>query len=89
MARIVGAAAPHVPPLLVEQLKPGGRLILPLGPPLGTQDLRLVTKDGKGVVRSRSLYDVRFVPLTGSLGKEKEKGRGEEDGPKQDGGKPD
>jgi protein-L-isoaspartate(D-aspartate) O-methyltransferase len=75
-AIMVTAAAPHVPPPLVEQLKPGGRLILPVGPPLGTQDLRLVTKDEKGKVRSRSLYDVRFVPLTGSLGEEKKGGAG-------------
>jgi len=73
-AIIVTAAAPHVPPPLVEQLKRGGRMILPVGPPLGTQDLRLVTKDEKGRVRSRSLYAVRFVPLTGSLGKEEKKG---------------
>jgi len=71
-AIIVTAAAPHVPPPLVEQLKPGGRLILPVGPAFGTQDLRLVTKDEDGKIRSRSLYAVRFVPLTGSLGKEDE-----------------
>ncbi len=75
-AIMVTAAAPHVPPPLVEQLKQGGRLILPVGPPLGTQDLRLVAKDEKGKVRSRSLYDVRFVPLTGSLGEEKKGGAG-------------
>ena len=77
-AIIVTAAAPHVPPPLVEQLKPGGRLILPVGPAFGTQDLRLVTKDEKGRVRSRSLYAVRFVPLTGSLGKE-DKGKAKPD----------
>jgi len=78
-AIMVTAAAPHVPPPLVEQLKPGGRLILPVGPAFGTQDLRLITKDEKGAVRSRSLYDVRFVPLTGTLGKEKKEGaKGEE-----------
>jgi protein-L-isoaspartate(D-aspartate) O-methyltransferase len=91
-AIIVTAAAPHVPPPLVEQLKPGGRMILPVGPPLGTQDLRLVTKDEKGKVRTKSLYAVRFVPLTGSLGKEKEGGPGggdEPEGKDADGGKPD
>jgi len=71
-AIIVTAAAPHVPPPLVEQLKPGGRMILPVGPAFGTQDLRLVTKDEEGKIRSKSLYAVRFVPLTGSLGKEDE-----------------
>jgi protein-L-isoaspartate(D-aspartate) O-methyltransferase len=77
-AIMVTAAAPHVPPPLVEQLKPGGRMILPVGPAFGTQDLQLVTKDEKGRVRTRSLYAVRFVPLTGSLGKGKEGGEGEE-----------
>ncbi len=69
-AIIVTAAAPHVPPPLVEQLKRGGRMILPVGPPFRVQDLRLVTKDDNGRVRTKSLYAVRFVPLTGSLGKE-------------------
>jgi protein-L-isoaspartate(D-aspartate) O-methyltransferase len=69
-AIIVTAAAPHVPPPLVEQLKRGGRMILPVGPPFRVQDLRLVTKDKDGRVRTKSLYAVRFVPLTGSLGKE-------------------
>ena len=72
-AILVTAAAPHVPPPLVKQLKNGGRMVLPVGPPFRVQDLRLVTKDGHGRVRSRSLYSVRFVPLTGSLGKKKAK----------------
>lgn len=68
-AILVTAAAPHVPPPLVAQLKPGGRLILPVGPPFGTQDLRLITKGEDGTIRTRSLFDVRFVPLVGPLGK--------------------
>jgi len=68
-AIMVTAAAPHVPPPLVEQLKPGGRLILPVGPTFATQDLRLVEKGTDGRVRTKSMYPVRFVPLTGSLGK--------------------
>ena len=68
-AIIVTAAAPHVPPPLVAQLKPGGRMILPVGPPFAVQDLRLVLKDKDGTVRTKSLYAVRFVPLTGTLGK--------------------
>jgi len=68
-AIIVTAAAPHVPPPLVKQLKKGGRMILPVGAPFAVQDLRLVTKDKEGRVRTRSLYAVRFVPLTGTLGK--------------------
>jgi protein-L-isoaspartate(D-aspartate) O-methyltransferase len=71
-AIIVTAAAPHVPPPLVQQLKPGGRMIIPVGPPMRVQDLRLITKDEKGRVKSKSLYAVRFVPLTGSLGKKTE-----------------
>jgi protein-L-isoaspartate(D-aspartate) O-methyltransferase len=66
-AIMVTAAAPRVPPPLVGQLKPGGRLILPVGRPFATQDLMLVTKDEKGEVRTKSLYPVSFVPLTGSL----------------------
>jgi protein-L-isoaspartate(D-aspartate) O-methyltransferase len=68
-AILVTAAVPHVPPPLVKQLKPGGRMVLPVGPPFRVQDLRLITKGAKGRVRSRSLYKVRFVPLTGSLGR--------------------
>jgi len=65
-AVIVTAAAPQVPPPLVEQLKPGGRMVIPVGPPGRVQSLRLITKDEKGRVRSRSLYAVRFVPMTGA-----------------------
>jgi protein-L-isoaspartate(D-aspartate) O-methyltransferase len=61
----VTAAAPTVPPPLVEQLKPGGRMVVPLGrDPLG-QELVLVEKDAQGAVRQRSLFPVAFVPLTG------------------------
>ncbi|HUW21000.1 MAG TPA: protein-L-isoaspartate(D-aspartate) O-methyltransferase [Sedimentisphaerales bacterium] len=64
-AIIITAAAGLVPPPLIEQLKPGGRMILPLGSPYGAQWLVLITKDDKGEVRSRSLIPVRFVPMTG------------------------
>ena len=67
-AILVTAAAPHVPPPLVRQLKKGGRMVIPVGSPFAVQDLVLVTKDEAGDVRTRSLYPVRFVPLTGSLG---------------------
>ena len=77
-AIVVTAAVPHVPPPLVKQLKPGGRMVLPVGPPFQVQDLRLITKDEDGTVRSKSLYRVRFVSCTGWLGKE-EKGSGEEE----------
>ncbi|MBM4035385.1 MAG: protein-L-isoaspartate(D-aspartate) O-methyltransferase [Planctomycetes bacterium] len=63
-AIIVTCAAGSVPPPLLKQLKPGGRLCIPVGPPGMLQDLVLVTKDSKGEVRSRSLMGVAFVPLT-------------------------
>jgi protein-L-isoaspartate(D-aspartate) O-methyltransferase len=60
---IVTAAAAEVPPALVRQLKPGGRLVIPVGPPHRTQDLRVLEKDAQGVVCSRSVLPVVFVPL--------------------------
>ena len=66
---IVTCAAGFVPPPLIEQLKPDGRMILPLGSPFGAQTLVLVTKDDKGRVRSRSLLPVRFVPMLGRISK--------------------
>jgi protein-L-isoaspartate(D-aspartate) O-methyltransferase len=78
-AIIVTAAAPHVPPPLVKQLKKGGRMILPVGAPFAVQDLRLVRKDKEGRVRTRSLYAVRFVPLTGSLGKKAKRKKDKKD----------
>ncbi len=64
-AIIITAAAGLVPPPLTEQLKPRGRMILPLGSPYGAQTLVLVTKDEQGRISSRSLIPVRFVPMTG------------------------
>jgi len=64
-AIIVTAAAAHVPPPLIEQLRPGGRMAIPVGPPGAVQNLLLVEKDADGEVSSRSLMPVRFVPLTG------------------------
>lgn len=61
---IVTAAAREVPPALVEQLKTGGRLVIPIGGPNG-QDLRLLEKQSDGSVKSRSVIPVAFVPLTG------------------------
>ena len=62
---IVTAAASHIPPPLIEQLKPGGRMIIPVGSPFLTQQLLLVTKDAGGKARTRQILPVRFVPLTG------------------------
>ena len=57
---IVAAAAPHVPPALVDQLAPGGRLIIPVG--RLDQEIRLITRSHEGIVQER-LIQVRFVPL--------------------------
>ena len=60
---IVTAAADHIPPALIEQLKIGGRMLIPVGLPQKHQELMLVTKNNKGVVDIESLLDVAFVPL--------------------------
>ncbi|MEO8138053.1 MAG: protein-L-isoaspartate(D-aspartate) O-methyltransferase [Gemmatimonadota bacterium] len=64
---IVAAASPEVPRPLVEQLAPGGRLIVPVGD-RNTQVLTLITKDQSGQIASRTVSDVRFVPLIGQFG---------------------
>ena len=61
---LVTAAAGHVPPPLVQQLKPGGRLVVPVGTAFGPQFLTLVEKTTDGQVTSRQMLAVRFVPLT-------------------------
>jgi len=65
-AVIVTAAALEIPQPLVDQLAPGGRLVVPVGRPYAEQDLRLLVKQDDGSVASRSLLGVAFVPLTGS-----------------------
>ena len=62
---IVTAAAPEIPPPLLEQLKPGAPLVIPVGEHLGYQELLLVTRDASGAISQRSVLPVRFVPLTG------------------------
>jgi len=64
-AIIVTAAASHVPPPLIRQLKPGGRIVIPLGTQFMTQYLMLVEKKLDGSVTTRQILPVRFVPLTG------------------------
>ncbi len=64
-AIIVTAAADHIPPPLIDQLAPGGRLVIPLGGPFSVQQLVLVTKDSKGRVEEKPIIPVRFVPLLG------------------------
>jgi protein-L-isoaspartate(D-aspartate) O-methyltransferase len=62
---IVTAAAPDVPRPLQEQLKPGGRMLIPLRAGFGYQQLVLVEKGEDGVVTERDILPVMFVPLTG------------------------
>ena len=65
-AIVVTAAARRVPPALLAQLKPGGRLAIPLGEPAGSQELALLEKDARGEIAARAVLPVRFVPLTGA-----------------------
>src|SRR5690606_2551811 len=62
---VVTAAPERIPQPLLEQLAPGGRLVIPVGPVSATQQLRLVVKDAQGRLHERSVIPVRFVPLTG------------------------
>ncbi len=62
---LVTAAAPEIPPPLIEQLKAGGRLVVPVGEPFGYQMLKVVHKDDDGAIRIRDVLGVAFVPLTG------------------------
>jgi len=64
-AIVVTAAASHLPPPLIEQLKAGGRMVIPVGSRFMTQQLVLVEKDTEGKVTTRQLLPVAFVPLTG------------------------
>lgn len=62
---IVTAAAPEVPDTLCEQLKPGGRLVIPVGTPYASQELLLIEKDAHGELHRKTVLPVAFVPLTG------------------------
>lgn len=63
-AIVVTAGADHIPPPLVEQLKPGGRMAIPVGEAHAEQSLLLVEKDLDGNVSTRNVTAVLFVPLT-------------------------
>lgn len=63
---IVAAAPTAIPPALIEQLAPGGRLVIPVGPPGGSQLLQVVQKRDDGTVLTFDDGHVRFVPLTGT-----------------------
>ena len=62
---IVAATAPHVPPALKEQLKPGGRIVIPIGYPNMPQELLVLEKDECGKFTTHNILSVIFVPLTG------------------------
>jgi len=64
-AIVVAAVAEDPPPPLLEQLKPGGRLIMPVGLDFGAQKLILVEKQADGQLSTTDILPVRFVPLTG------------------------
>ncbi len=66
-AVIVTAAAGYIPPALVEQLKPEGRMVIPVGSVYGIQNLILVEKDARGDTQTRNLLPVRFVPMLKGL----------------------
>lgn len=63
---IVTAASGHIPSPLIEQLKPGGVMAIPIGGAYQTQTLMKVTKREEGDVRTERLLPVRFVPMTGA-----------------------
>jgi len=62
--RIIVTAAPEeIPPELINQLKPGGRMILPVGPRWWSQELLIITKDISGQIKQKKTIAVRFVPM--------------------------
>lgn len=65
-AIVVTAAASHVPPPLLQQLKPGGRMVIPVGSRFLTQQLLLIRKEEDGTPVTRQILPVTFVPLTGA-----------------------
>ncbi|MGD9000841.1 MAG: protein-L-isoaspartate(D-aspartate) O-methyltransferase [Granulosicoccaceae bacterium] len=62
---VVTAAASHIPPPLIQQLKRGGRMVIPIGSQFMVQQLVFVEKDHDGKVTTRQIIPVMFVPLTG------------------------
>jgi protein-L-isoaspartate(D-aspartate) O-methyltransferase len=64
-AVVIKEALDHVPPTLLAQLKVGGKMVLPLGPAPGPQELTVITKTGNGEFSERRIMPVRFSPLQG------------------------
>jgi protein-L-isoaspartate(D-aspartate) O-methyltransferase len=65
---VVTAAPDHVPASLLDQLKPGGRMIVPVGTMSMNQQLQLIEKDASGKLRTKDISAVRFVPLRRDAG---------------------
>ena len=64
-AILVTAAVEHIPEQLIQQLKPGGRLVIPIGEQQASQSLRVLIKGLNGEIQQRDILPVAFVPLTG------------------------
>ncbi len=60
---IVTAVSTHVPPPLIQQLKKGGKMVIPLGNPFQIQNLMLIEKSGEGEIKTKNILPVRFAPL--------------------------
>jgi protein-L-isoaspartate(D-aspartate) O-methyltransferase len=60
---VVTAAAPRVPQVLVDQLKPGGRMVIPIGERWEVQQLLLIVRNADGTLQQKNVLPVRFVPL--------------------------
>src|SRR3569623_1292658 len=71
---IVTAAAPMPPTPLIEQLRSGGNLVIPLGAPHASQMLTVVHKSSHGEIETRQILPVAFVPFTGALGGRRQDG---------------
>jgi protein-L-isoaspartate(D-aspartate) O-methyltransferase len=67
-AILAAASGSHVPRPLIEQLAPGGRIVMPVGDPGWVQELIKVTKQDDGTLKQENLGGVRFVPLIGQEG---------------------
>jgi protein-L-isoaspartate(D-aspartate) O-methyltransferase len=70
---IVTAATPEVPEELIDQLKVGGKLVLPVGYPYDRQELVVVSRGENGSIRQEDVLAVSFVPMTGGLGRAERK----------------
>jgi protein-L-isoaspartate(D-aspartate) O-methyltransferase len=70
-AIIVTAGATHVPPALLEQLKAGGRMVIPLGPNWAQEELTLIEKQPDGTISQKKYGRVFFVDFTGGMGRKK------------------